>query len=118
MLFRSDVYGDTKTFGKNIGGDILCDKKTFLLINAIANANEEQKSKMKYFSNPANTFTPEEKIQSYTEIYNQLNIKEITQTKINDLYELAMHELTNLEAEADQLCELKKFSNILMKRES
>ena len=113
-----DVYGDEKTFGKNIGGDILCDKKTFLLINAIANANEKQKSIMDYFRNPANTFTQAEKIQSYTEIYNQLNIKEITQQKINNLFELAMNELARPEIETERLSELKKYSNMLLLRDS
>ena len=113
-----DVYGDTKTFGKNIGGDILCDKKTFLLINAIALADKEQKSKLEYYMNPANTFTPEEKIYSYTEIYNQLNIKDITQIKINQLYELSMNELSSLSVNKDRLSELKKFCSMLMLRES
>jgi len=113
-----DVYGDTKTFGKNIGGDILCDKKTFLLINAIIRADEKQKTEMEYFRNPANTFTPEEKIKSYTEIYNQLNIKEITQQKINNLFELAMNELSCLKADPERLSGLKQFSNMLMLRES
>ena len=113
-----DVYGDTRTFGKNIGGDILCDKKTFLLINAINKANAEQKALMEYFSNPANNFLPAEKIRTYTEIYNQLNIKNITQEKINNLFELAMNELTLLEADTAQLSELKKFSSMLMLRES
>jgi len=113
-----DVYGDTKTFGKNIGGDILCDKKTFLLINAIALANEEQKAKMEYFKSTANAFTSEEKIRSYTEVYDQLNIKDITQQKINELYGLAMKELNHLGVESDKLSELKRFSNMLMQRES
>ena len=113
-----DVYGDTETFGKNIGGDILCDKKTFLLINAINLADKEQKLKMEYFKNSANAFTPEEKIHSYTEIYNQLNIKEITQHKINHLYDLAMKELGRLSVNTERLSELKKFGNMLMQRES
>ena len=113
-----DVYGDSVTFGKNIGGDILCDKKTFLLINAINNANQKQKNTIEFFGNPANTFTPSEKIQAYTEIYNYLNIKKITQDKINNLFELAMNELSYLEVEAKHLDELKKFSNMLMLRES
>ena len=113
-----DVYGDTNTFGKNIGGDILCDKKTFLLINAIALADEDQIRKMDYYKNPANKFTNEEKIQSYTDTYNQLNIKEITQQKINFFYELAMNELNNSEINHDKLSELRKLCNILMLRES
>ena len=113
-----DVYGDTNTFGKNIGGDILCEKKTFLLINAIAAANDSQLKKMEYYKDPANNFTPEEKIQTYTEMYNQLNIKDIAQQKINFYYELAMKELDNSDIKPDELSEIKKLCNILMFRES
>ncbi|MDR0573611.1 MAG: polyprenyl synthetase family protein [Tannerella sp.] len=113
-----DVYGNTETFGKNIGGDILCNKKTFLLINAVNHANKEQKDKIEYFKNPLNTFTPEEKIKAYTEIYNQLKIKDITQVRINNLYEHAMNELSKLTASTASLSELKRFCNMLMQRES
>jgi len=113
-----DVYGDTDTFGKNIGGDILCDKKTFLLISALAQANEEQKAIMEHFRNPENIFTPEKKIQAYTQIYNQLYIKDLTIQRINSLFELAMNELNCLEVKTEQLAELKRYSNILMLRES
>lgn len=113
-----DVYGDTETFGKNIGGDILCDKKTFLLIHAMNLANEEQKTKMAFFRNPSHAFTSEEKIRAYTDIYNQLNIRNITQQKINCLFERAMSELDKLKTSAESLSELKKFCNLLMLRES
>lgn len=113
-----DVYGKTETFGKNIGGDILCDKKTFLLIHAMHLANSTQKETMEYFKNPSNSFRPEEKIQSYTAIYDQLNIREITQQKINSLYESAMNELDKLETSTESLSELKKFCNLLMLRKS
>ena len=112
-----DVYGDTETFGKNIGGDILCNKKTFLLINALDLAGNEQKTAMDYFMNPSNTFTPEEKIKTYTDIYNQLNIKYITEQRINMLYALAMDELTKLTKNSTSLSELIKFCNRLMLRE-
>jgi geranylgeranyl diphosphate synthase type II len=112
-----DVYGDTETFGKNIGGDILCNKKTFLLINALNLAGNKQKRAMDFFENPSNTFTPEEKIQTYTEIYNQLNIKYITQQRINMLYSLAMEELAKLSKNPESLSELIKFCNQLMQRE-
>ncbi|MDR2679708.1 MAG: polyprenyl synthetase family protein [Tannerella sp.] len=113
-----DVYGDTKTFGKNIGGDILCDKKTFLLINAMKSANEKQKARMAYFKDQSNGFTPEEKICAYTDIYNRLNIKEITQQKMNSLYKLAINELACLSADRESLTEINKISNMLMQRES
>ena len=113
-----DVYGNTDKFGKNIGGDILCNKKTFLLINALNLAGTKQKSEMDFFNDPSSRFTPSEKIQAYTEIYNRLNIKQLTQQRINDLYSLAMHELTKLSANAANLAELIKYCNLLMQRES
>jgi geranylgeranyl diphosphate synthase type II len=113
-----DVYGDTKTFGKNIGGDILCDKKTFLLINAMALADDEQKTQLAYFRNPASNFTPEEKINAYTNIYDQLHIKDLTLQKMNGLYEFAVRELTNLNVPPGSLTELKKMGNMLIQRES
>ena len=112
-----DVYGNAETFGKNIGGDILCNKKTFLLINAINLADNKQKKSMAFFTDPSNTYTPAEKIQAYTEIYNQLNIKQNTQQRIDNLYSLAMQELTKLTINANNLAELVKFCNLLMQRE-
>ena len=112
-----DVYGNTETFGKNIGGDILCNKQTFLLINAINLAGNKQKKAMDFFKDAANSFTPEEKIQTFTDIYNQLNIRNITQQRINHLYTLAMEELAKLSKNAASLVELKKFCNQLIQRE-
>ena len=112
-----DVYGNAETFGKNIGGDILCNKKTFLLINALNRATEAQKRKMDFFNDPSHAFTPEEKIQTYTEIYNQLNIRHITQERIDELYLLAMKEMENLTTDGESLSELKRFCNLLMQRE-
>jgi len=112
-----DVYGNTDTFGKNIGGDILCNKKTFLLIHALDLADTRQQSKMNFFNDPTNRFTPAEKIQAYTEIYNQLNIKQFTQQRINNLYARAMYELTKLSVNEARLTELVQYCNLLMKRE-
>jgi len=113
-----DVYGDAATFGKNIGGDILCDKKTFLLFNAMLLADDEQKAEMMYFKNPANAFSPEEKIHAYTQIYDQLNIKEMTQQRMNSLYESAIGELACLRVDPASLSELYKMANMLINRES
>ena len=113
-----DVYGSVETFGKNIGGDILCNKKTFLLINAINFADQKQKNVMKYYNDTTNTFNPSEKIEVFTDLYNQLNIREYTQQHINNLYSLAMQRLTRLSVKASSLDELKGFFNLLIQRES
>jgi len=112
-----DVYGDSATFGKNIGGDILCDKKTFLLINALRLANPSQKAAIERFKD-GNSFEPLDKITTYTDIYNTLNIKDITLKKIDCYYQLAMKELESLEAEPASLIELNKFAKMLTSRET
>ena len=72
-----DVYGDEATFGKNIGGDICCNKKTYLLINALNKAEGEQKESLKNWIEK-DEFNRTEKIKAVTSIYNQLKLKEKT----------------------------------------
>lgn len=68
-----DVYGDPKTFGKAIGGDICCNKKTFLLITALENADAERKAELLQWL--MTTDRNEEKIAAVTSIYNHLNVR-------------------------------------------
>ena len=86
-----DVYGDTATFGKNIGGDILCNKKTF---------------------------DPAEKIASVTAIYDQLQLKELSEEKIHAYYNQAMNCLASLSVDSERLTILKGVSARLMNRQS
>ncbi|MBQ8774127.1 MAG: polyprenyl synthetase family protein [Muribaculaceae bacterium] len=67
-----DTYGDMTVFGKNIGGDILNDKKTFLLITALANADECQRNKMLSLIGTRS----EEKINTIRCIYDNLHVAE------------------------------------------
>ncbi|HBG58601.1 MAG TPA: isoprenyl synthetase, partial [Porphyromonadaceae bacterium] len=68
-----DVYGDAKTFGKNIGGDIVSNKKTYLLIKALKTAGDGQRTELlKWIS--AEKFDKNEKIESVKNIYNDLNL--------------------------------------------
>jgi len=113
-----DVYGDTDTFGKNIGGDILCNKKTYLLIKAYELADSKQKETMEWYKNPANSFTPQEKISAYTDIYNALCIRDIAQSRIDGFFKLAMRDIDSPEVGRSNLKELKRFANMLMLRES
>jgi len=107
-----DVYGDPSVFGKNTGGDILSDKKTFLRIKAMALCSEQQKNKVLRFNG-----SKEEKINAWTDLYDELNIKELTQKEINRYYENAMHELHSLTVSAEALTELIRFVNMLIDRE-
>ncbi|WP_280743473.1 MULTISPECIES: polyprenyl synthetase family protein [unclassified Parabacteroides] len=112
-----DVYGNPATFGKNIGGDILCNKKTFLLINALKKASEEQKETM-YQWFEKKTFDPAEKINAFKQIYDKLELKKITETKIQYYYDQALQHFSQLSAPAERLSILKDVSNDLLYRES
>ena len=112
-----DVYGDTETFGKNIGGDILCDKKTFLLINAFRLANEQQRNELNRWigAKPEN---PEEKIAAVTYIYNELRLKELSEQKIESYFARAMEHLDAVKVQPEKKAVLKQLSERLMNRQS
>jgi geranylgeranyl diphosphate synthase, type II len=78
-----DVYGDTASFGKRTGGDIVTNKKTFLLLKAIElSSGKQQISLQSQLS--LKDFDPEEKIRIITDIFNQLDIRHITENLANE----------------------------------
>ena len=112
-----DVYGDPVTFGKNIGGDILCNKKTFLLINALKRSSEEQKDTLESLINQTNV-NAEEKIKAVTTIYNDLDLKALTENKMIEYYNTAMKHLSSLQVPSEKLTILKNVCDRLMYRQS
>lgn len=77
-----DVYGDVELFGKNIGEDILTNKKTYMLIKALELADPETESELRGWI-ARRDFDPKEKIEAVVAIYNKLKIDQIAQEKIN-----------------------------------
>ena len=112
-----DVYGDPKTFGKNIGGDILCNKKTFLLINALSVASEEQRQVMEDWM-ARKSYDAQEKIAAFTNLYNELSIRDLTERRIEDYYRMADEDLARLSIAPESLSVLKGTCDRLMKRKS
>lgn len=90
-----DVYGDPAVFGKKIGGDIICGKKTFLLINAYQNADADMKAALLALITDAE-LPANEKVKAVTDIYNALNIPNITLAAIDHYYREAYAELQKL----------------------
>lgn len=114
-----DVYGDTDTFGKNIGGDILCNKKTFLLIHAMNQASKAQKEVITYYQTVnKNTFTSGEKIAAITSIYNELGVRMLAEQKMQEYYDKAMNALSCLQVDPSRLFVLKDVTSKMMFRES
>ena len=79
-----DVYGDPKVFGKNIGGDILCNKKTYMLITALEEADEEQRAVLEGWL-AAHDYVPAEKIAAVTALYNDIGVGKRCQEKAEAL---------------------------------
>lgn len=80
-----DVYGDKKKFGKQVGGDIVANKKTYLLIKAKEKARGLNKRKLEFWL-AAKKFDQQKKIKEVTAIYDQLGIAALTEKKIEEYF--------------------------------
>ena len=76
-----DVYGDAAVFGKKIGGDILCNKKTYMLIQALRLAKGDQLNELNDWIE-AEQPNPQEKIAAVTRIYNATGVKQMCEEQI------------------------------------
>ena len=110
-----DVYADPNVFGKNIGGDICSNKKTYMLITALEKTEGDEKAKLLNWLN-AETFAPSEKIKAVTEIYNNVGVPEICLKKINTLYDEGLEILNKFSVEDSLKDNLRKFTGKLMNR--
>lgn len=110
-----DVYGDPAVFGKKIGGDILCGKKTYLLINAYQRADEATKAQLLTLIGN-NSMEAEAKIKAVTDIYNALDIPALTRAAINRFYNEAHNELRKLSLPESQWSVLWNYATSLLGR--
>lgn len=111
-----DVYGDAAVFGKNIGGDILCNKKTYMLIKALEYASEEQAARLAHWIGVAD-FNPAEKIAAVTDLYNQIGVKALCEKKMVEYNDKAMNSLAAVSVADERKGELDKLIKELMYRE-
>jgi geranylgeranyl diphosphate synthase type II len=111
-----DVFGDSAVFGKKIGGDILCNKKTYLLVNALTLSDEKRKNELLYWLNV--TDREQEKIEAITRLYNQLHLKEKARNQMEIYYQTAIHALKSVRVAADKKRVLMSLAEELMNRES
>ncbi len=111
-----DVFADQEKFGKKAGGDILANKKTFLLLKALEMADAEQKAQLEHWINKKD-FNPQEKIVAVKKIYTKLNLQEISRQKSDDYYQTALNELQAVEVERNRKEPLILLGKTIMKRE-
>ncbi len=110
-----DIYGDSKIFGKANGGDIVANKKTFLLINALNIASGNTLEKLTGWLSKE-VFNRHEKICEVTKLYDQLGIKELTLTKIKQYFSEALESLYDILVPDAKKEVLREFAMKLMVR--
>ena len=110
-----DVFGDRK-FGKKIGGDILLNKKTYLLIKLLKSTNEKEKIIINNWINNSNN--PIQKIEAITSLMKDKNIDSITESVINDYFNKAFDYLKKIDIKNSQKNELIEFSKKLINRKN
>ncbi len=112
-----DVYANPDKFGKQVGGDIIANKKTFLWIEAHALAKDEQLAELKHWEN-LKVFKGEEKVNAITKIYNELGIPQLTENKIKEFADQAFAILNKVNGNESVKKLLVKLSEDLLVRES
>ena len=112
-----DVYGDTKVFGKEIGGDIMCNKKTFMLINAFNRANDAQLKELQKWCS-GEKFDRKEKVDAVTHLYDEIGIRQLCEAKIEYYFEESKKWLDKVSVPEERKAQLRAYINQMMKRES
>lgn len=111
-----DVYGDSKVFGKEIGGDITSNKKTYMLINAFNKANDAQREELTRWVS-ARDFDRNEKVNAVTHLYNEIGIDQLAQDKIAYYFAQSKKYLDAVNVPEEKKEELRKYAQKMMKRQ-
>jgi geranylgeranyl diphosphate synthase type II len=112
-----DIYGDPEKFGKQVGGDIMSNKKTYLLLKALELANPSQKTELKRWLS-ASPADPKEKVSAITELYNQLQVKHYAEEAMQAYADKAFAALDAINQPEDHKRYLRDFADGLMVREN
>jgi geranylgeranyl diphosphate synthase type II len=112
-----DVYGNPAVFGKNIGGDITSNKKTYMLINAFNRATPAQRDELTKWVE-AKEFDRNEKVAAVTNLYNEIGIRELCEQKIEQYYQESLVYLAKVSVSDERKAEIKAYAAEMMKRQS
>lgn len=111
-----DVYGDPAVFGKAIGGDIVSNKKTYMLINAYQLAGPSQRSELMRWITAVD-FDRAEKVAAVTRIYDELSIRGLCEARINQYFDRASEYLAAVGVDDARKEQLRRFAQEMMHRE-
>ncbi len=112
-----DCYGDFEKFGKRIGGDILCNKKTYMLINALQLAGDVQRKELMQWIE-TKEYDEDEKIQRVIQLYSEIGIPQMVKQRIEECYERAENALKQVSLPAERKQELLGYAREMLNRQS
>ncbi|MBR1808560.1 MAG: polyprenyl synthetase family protein [Paludibacteraceae bacterium] len=110
-----DVYGNPETFGKATGGDILCAKKTFMLLTAMQSASDRERNLLSRLL-ADKSMDSQEKIAAVTEIYTGLNVRQACEEEMKKHTDIALAELDKLSVSSEKKLILIKLAEKLLAR--
>ena len=110
-----DVYGDPAVFGKKIGGDILCNKKTYLYINTYRLADSRQRDELDRWA-VYDGNDPDAKIAGVRAIYDAVGVKALSEKLIGSLFDEAMSKLDMVSLPAERKSLLREYAGSLLNR--
>ena len=111
-----DVYGDPNVFGKKIGGDILCNTKTYMLINALLMANDSQRAELNHWIE-SKDYDPQAKIAAVTKLYDEIGIRKLCEEKVNYYFQQSLSYINKVKVDDSKKVELRHFIDSLMNRQ-
>lgn len=111
-----DVFADQEKFGKKIGGDIVSNKKTYLLLKALELSSGQLKTNLLDWIAKTD-FDAAEKVNEITAIYNKLGIREITALNIEGYYQTAISILNDMDLAEEKKTGLFHLAGIIMNRD-
>jgi len=112
-----DVFGDATKVGKRVAGDIVANKKTYLLLQALEKADEVDKARLQQLMTD-NCISEIDKVGAVMDMYNKLNIKQIAQSAIESYFTKALQSLESIAADEYRKLFLKNYFTELLHRES
>jgi geranylgeranyl diphosphate synthase type II len=109
-----DAFGDGNKTGKQVGGDILANKKTYLMIRAMELANDEQKTILNYQWNNTNAI---EKVAAITSLFRSLQLDNALKQQVDGYYQLALQRLESMSIPSEKKESLRQLAQALHTRE-
>lgn len=111
-----DVYADPEKFGKQVGGDIIANKKTFLLLKAFELAEGDTKAALNTWT-AAKAFNAQEKVETVRAVYDTLDIQQIAKEHMNHYRDKALALFAQINVSEERKANLLTLTNQLMARE-